>query len=206
MRLLTVPHSSSIIFAKDDAPEGITYENWTILWWKWLLSIPRSTNPAMDLTGENADLNQPGNKVFFLCQTIEGKQSIPCRTISIPSGTSLFMPIINWISIMGENGDTDDELSIVAKKRMDVVSNLQFSINDYLIPLDGNYRVSSSPFDAYFPPDNIFNVQGGGFRRLVSDGYWVFLKPVRSDSLIKSYGSCSEGLTKIGISYKIKIY
>ena len=132
----------------------------------------------MDLTGENADLNQPGNKVFFLCQTIEGKQPIPCRTISIPSGTSLFMPIINWISIMGENGDTDDELSIVAKKRMDIISNLQFSINDYLIPLDEYYRVSSSPFDAYLPPDNIFDVQGGGFRRLVSDGYWVFLKPL----------------------------
>ena len=91
----------------------------------------------------------------------------------------------------GGKRDTDDELSIVAKKRMDIISNLQFSINDYLIPLDENDRVSSSPFDAYLPPDNIFNVQGGGFRRLVSDGYWVFLKPLKSDSLIKSYGSCS---------------
>lgn len=202
---MTVPNPSSLIFAKNDKPNGITYENWTILWWKWLLSIPRSENPAMDQTGVNADLNQPGNKVFFLCQTIEGVQPIPCRTITIPLGTSLFLPIINWISIEGENGNTEEELTIVAKKRMDIVSNLQFSINDYQIPIDlRNYRITSSSFYAYFPPDNIFHVCPGD-RRLVSDGYWIFLKPLVSDSLIKSYGSCSKGLTRIGISYRIKL-
>ena len=89
----------------------------------------------MDLTGENASLNQPNSRVFFLCQTIEGGQGIPNRTICIPIGTMLLMPVINWLSIWGEDGKTDYELSRVAKKKMDVVSNLQFSIDDCLLPI-----------------------------------------------------------------------
>jgi len=196
--------SASILFYKNDRPHGITYENWTILWWKWLVGIPRSTNPAMDLTGENANLNQPDRRVFFLCQTIEGVQSIPRRTISIPFGTMLLMPIINWLSIGGEDGNTDNELSNMAKKKMDNISNLQFSINDCPLSIDlENCRMTSSPFHAYFPPNNIFDIAEPNYRPVLSDGYWIFLKPLKSDSVLTTYGSCSKGLTKIGISYKI---
>ena len=76
--------SPSILFCKNDRPQGITYENWTISWWKWLVGIPRLTNPAMDLTGENANLNQPNRRVFFFYQARESIQSIPWRTISNP--------------------------------------------------------------------------------------------------------------------------
>lgn len=198
--------SSGILFDKNDRPHGITYNDWTILWWKWLLSIPRSTNPAMDLTGENASLSQPNSRVFFLCQTIEGGQGIPNRTISIPIGTMLLMPIINWLSIWGEDGKTDYELSRVAKKKMDVVSNLQFSIDDCLLPIQlDTCRITSNFFCAYFPPDNVFDVGQPYYRPALSDGYWIFLKPLKSDCSITTYGSCSKGITKIGISYRIKI-
>ena len=101
----------------------------------------------------------------------------PMSIESIPLGTSLFMPIINWLSIKDVDGNNDQELSIVAKKRMDIVSNLQLSINDYLVPLHlEKYRISSSSFlHAYFPPDNVFNVFPHGYRQLISDGYWIFL-------------------------------
>lgn len=180
--------SPSILFCKNDRPQGITYENWTISWWKWLVGIPRLTNPAMDLTGENANLNQPNRRVFFLCQTIESIQSIPWRTISIPFGTMLLMPIINWLSIWGADGNTDDELAEVAKKRMDIVSNLRFSINDCPLSIDlEKCRITSTPFHVYFPPDNIFDIGEPKYRTVLSDGYWIFLKPLKSDSVITTY-------------------
>ncbi len=198
--------SSSILFDKNERPHGISYENWTISWWKWLLGIPKSSNPAMDMTGKNASLSQPDHRVFFLCQTIEGGQSVPCRTISIPRGTSLFMPIINWISICGQDGNTDSELSVVAKLRMDIVSNLNFSIDDCQLPINlENCRITSPPFYAYFPLDNIFNIPWPYYRQAISDGYWIFLKPPKSDCVLTTYGSCSKGLTKIGVCYKISI-
>ena len=139
------------------------------------LGIPRSINPAMDQTGENASLNQPTSKVFFLCQTIEGRQGIPNRSICVPIGTMLLMPVINWLSIWGEDGETDKELSLVAKKKMDVVSNLQFSMNDCLLPIELEMsRITSNFFCAYFHPDNVFGIGRPYFRPALSDGYGYF--------------------------------
>lgn len=199
-------YTSNLLFDKNARPCGITYKDWTILWWKWLLGIPSSTNPAMDQTGENASLNQPHSKVFFLCQTIEGRQGIPNRSICVPTGTMLLMPVINWLSIWGDDGETDNELSLVAKKKMDVVSNLQFSMNNCLMPINLEMcRVTSNFFCAYFHPDNVFGIGSPYFRPALSDGYWIFLKPLKSDCAITTFGSCSKGITKIGINYKVKM-
>src|SRR5215212_4237473 len=145
------------VFPIDSRPFGCTYGEWTARWWKWLLSIPKSENPAYDCKGAKSHINQNNHDVFFLCQTYqEGQPSIPNRSVHVSAHTSIFMPIINWISVLNHDGDTDHQLIETATKRMDVVGDMQVTINDLIIK-NGlqQYRAGSPFFDVNLPEDNI---------------------------------------------------
>ncbi len=195
--------SSILVSPSDSKPYGLSYVEWSIKWWQWLLSIPKSNNPALDSTGVNANVNQSDPNVFFLCQTYEGVKSIPNRSIHVPAGRSVFMPVINWISILHIDGETDQELVSTAKQRMDVVANLEIIINGTTINKGlEKYRAQSPFFYVVLPEDNIIEYFPGS-RRCVSDGYWVFLKSLEKQTRLSSFGSCSSGVTKIGVNYEI---
>jgi hypothetical protein len=124
--------SSISVFPIKSRPYGLSYGGWSAKWWQWLLTIPRSKSPAFDARGDNASLNQNDDNVFFLCQTVESIQEaspIQYRRIFVRAGQSIFMPIINWVSILYVDGESDEELLSVAKKKMDVVSELNVSNN-----------------------------------------------------------------------------
>ena len=121
------------IFPIDSKPFGYTYGEWSARWWQWLLSIPMPRNPAFDFTGANANMNQNHPNVFFLCQTYEGVASIPIRIVTLRAGKSIFMPIINWVSILHNDGETDQELIDIAIRKMDVVANLQITVDGITI-------------------------------------------------------------------------
>ena len=33
-------------YVATDQPYGLTYGQWTVLWWKWAMSIPKARNPG----------------------------------------------------------------------------------------------------------------------------------------------------------------
>ena|SRR2546428_4840230 len=191
------------IFPIDSKPFGYTYGEWSARWWQWLLSIPIARNPAFDITGAKAYMNQNHPNVFFLCQTYEGVPSIPNRTVTLNAGMSIFMPVINWVSILHYDGETDQELIDIANKKMNVVANLQMSINGITVKKGlEEYRARSPFFEIELPENNII-ASSSGQTRAISDGYWLFLKPLESDTRITSFGSCSSGVTKIGVNYNL---
>jgi len=191
-------------FSLDSKPFGHSYSEWSAKWWQWLLSIPLARNPAFDFTGANANINQNNPDVFFCCQTYEGTLTVPNRTVSLKVGRSIFMPIINWVSILHIDGETDEELIETANQRMDAITCLQIDINGTTVK-NGlqKYRARSPFFDVKLPRDNILALQPGPIRA-VSDGYWLFLKGMESDTKITSFGSCSSGATKIGVNYTLR--
>lgn len=193
------------MFPIDSRPYGLSYVEWTIKWWQWLLSIPKQDNPAFDITGINSNLNQNDPDVFFLCETIEGVDKMPNRRCIIPAGRSILMPIINWISVLHVDGETDQELVTTAKKKMDEVADLEITVNGITITEDlREYRAKSAFFDVIFPENNALGVDTGPARCL-SDGYWVFLKPLTRDTKLSTVGSCSSGATRLGVNYDILI-
>ena len=204
-----IMQSTSIsLFPIESRPYGLTYGEWSARWWQWLLSVPKSRSPAVDASGDNANVNQNDPNVFFLCQSVESIQEgrpAQDRTVFVRAGRSVFMPIINWVSIMNVDGQTDEELASVATKRMDVVSELEVIIDGVTIE-EGlkRYRTRSPFFDMMVPEDNIFQLPSG-FRRLVADGYWIFLKPIEKEIKLTTYGSCSSGVNKFGINYHITL-
>lgn len=189
-------------------PYGKSYEDWTVLWWKWLMEIPKKINPTRDMNGSNAHRHQQRSDMLFLCQTMEGSCPEPKRNISLPTGKAIFMPIINWISISDVDGKSDEELVKKAKEKIDEVANLELRIND--LPIDADLRklrVSTGVFEHILPKDNIFDLPSECpiVRRFVSDGYWIFLKPLVSSMILSSHGACSTGITQIGVTYNIQI-
>lgn len=193
------------VYSIDSKPYGLTYGEWSAKWWKWFLSIPKKHNPAFDLDGSNASTSQSYLPVFFLCQTYENTDILPNRTVDIPINSLIFMPIINWISIMHHDGETDEQLLTIARNKMDVVTNLEFIVNG--IPVRKGleaYRAVSPFFDVELPKDNIIGLSPG-VRRAVSDGFWFFLKPLHNMLELTSTGACSSGLTKIGVKYRINL-
>jgi hypothetical protein len=190
----------------DSKPFGLSYEEWTVKWWKWILEIPKYNNPLIDPDGKNAFMNQTYGKIFFLCQTLESSEKIPVRTISVPKETSIFMPIINWVSLLDEDGESDEDLLQVARQRMDVVKDLEIKINEIRLTTNflKKFRVESPFVDVFLPENNILGLPSGK-TRIVSDGYWIFTRPLTHNISVKSDGSCSSGLTRIKVNYNINI-
>jgi hypothetical protein len=175
---------------------------WTIRWWQWLLSISKPMNPAFDLTGRYANLNQTDRNVFFLCQTFGKLGSIPIRKVAVHD-RAIFMPIINWISVTPDDGSNDEQLLETARRKIDVVESLQFFINHKTIDVDlEKYRVRSFPFDVCLPKDNLLDLKEGP-TRCASDGYWVLFESIRQALALSSFGSCSLGVNRISISYTL---
>lgn len=84
---------------------------------------------------------------------------------------------------------------------MDSVATLQLFVNGTLLPVDlYDYRISSSAFDIVLPSSNIFGLKPGT-ARAVSDGFWIFFKPLVANIEVQSRGSCSAGLTQISMNY-----
>jgi hypothetical protein len=185
-------------------PLGLAYGEWTVKWWQWLLSIPKYRSPAYDVDGCNAATRQEYLPVIFLCQTYENTGALPNRSIILHKNNLVFMPIINWISLQHHDGETDEELLTVAKRKMDAVANLKFTINGNPILDDLNsFRVTSRFFEVELPEDNIICLSPG-IRRAISEGFWLFFEPLSDNLEIATFGSCSSGQTTIGVSYKIK--
>jgi hypothetical protein len=190
-------------FPIDSRPYGLSYADWSIRWWQWISSIPKDSNPALDWTGKKVYENQDDSRVLFLCQTYEGVKKTPFRRSKITEGKAIFMPIINWISIMNHDGESDKQLLEIARKRMDVVGPLEITINGITINSGlEKYRVQSTYFEIDLPRNNLFDIQSGK-RRCVSDGYWLFLHPIYDNLRLSSFSSCSSGVTRIKVNYEL---
>ena len=127
-------------------PYGLTFEQWTMKWWSWLLKIPKPINPTFDETGNNAYAGQDNSNVFFLCQTFEQIGVTPSRIVSIQEGLALFLPLINWISVFPEDGKSDKELALKAQAKMNTIGDLMISINGNKIRSLQQYRFQSHSF------------------------------------------------------------
>lgn len=104
---------------------------------------------------------------------------------------------------MHHDGETDKELLDKATKSMDVIGDMEISINGVALRENlSNFRALSPFFEVQLPQDNIIGISPGR-RRAVSDGYWIFFKPLQSEISLRSFGSCSSGATKIGVDYEI---
>jgi hypothetical protein len=170
-----VSNSATEIFQPDSQPFGLSYANWTARWWQWAYSVPRDVNPSYDDTGKYCAQGQSG-PVWFLTGTY--KHSVD-RYCTIPAGKAILFTILNSECSFAEfpNLKTEEQLRQCAKQMQDSVVHLEASVNG--IPLTGleKYRIQSLLFNFTIPYDSILGLPPQT-TQAVSDGNWVFLKPL----------------------------
>ena len=165
------------MYPVNSSPYNVPYGEWTARWWRWALSIPNDKNPLVDDTGKNCSEFQSG-PVWYLSGTT-GETYSATRTCSIPAGKSILFPIIASLFSFAEVPfiKTDQELISYSAKDIDDCSLLEASVDGQKLQNLDQHRIQFGPFDISLPSDNIWNVQSGA-TRAVSDGFWIFLKPL----------------------------
>jgi len=162
----------SVTFPPDSKPYQRTYAEWTAEWWKWFISIPTGNNPINDASGERCALGQQG-PVWFLVGSGGGKAEREC---TIPGGRAILMPAINVECSYAEDQSlrTEDDLRACATSDQDLVTMTAATLNGSVLQVN---RVQSPVFNLTFPVGDVF-VTSGGPSQAVSEGFWVFVKPL----------------------------
>jgi hypothetical protein len=205
--ILNLPNSESSsidFFSADEKPYGIAFGQWTVRWWKWLLSFPKSINPATDENGKDSSLNQCG-PVWFLAGTF-GENKAARRKCAIPRGKCVLFPVINYeVNFLEKPEITSDEELVkdVVDDQNDII-NIVAELDDEKVLV---YRVQSDPklFHVDLPAENCLDLSVSRVK-IASDGYWVFLKPLSTGvHKIFFHGSCSGGIRTCTAFYDLTI-
>jgi hypothetical protein len=211
-----MPSDEALFYTSDSAPYEKTYGNWTVEWWRWALSIPKTLNPVLDTTGDYAGINQKYDHMFFLagalavntCENTSFSPNFPPkRFCSISSKKSILFPVINCEANQLEHPylKTNEDLIEHVKRDEDTIVKKECFVDHKSILVQ---RVRSDPiiFELSMVEDNIFNVIGGASTYASSDGYWVFLKPLpKGEHLISFKGSCEYGKLNSGAFYHLSV-
>lgn len=136
--------------------------------------MPRDINPGYDRTGSCCEASQTW-PIWFLVGTFEEFEPVE-RICTVPFSMAIMFP-----AIVGEKSfieypqlRTEDELMKLARETCARVRRAYVEIDGIVVPNIGQFRIRSSPFDLYFPENNIFGVKAG-ITRSVSEGYWIIL-------------------------------
>jgi len=165
----------------DSTPAQLSAE-----WWQWALSAEREFNPVSDLTGTHCAVGQSG-AVWFLAGGF-GPSKIR-RTCAVPSGKSLFFPVINMIYMpaRGYAPMSCDERKAAAAVNNENAIDLFAEIDGVPVPDVQRYRVTTpSCFDVYARiPEAQRRVNGFPS---ASDGYWLLLRPLDKGTHVIKFG------------------
>jgi hypothetical protein len=190
-------------------PFGATYGEWDARWWQWFFQTPMSTNPEFSPPGTpsapapvQCSAGQSG-KVWFIggtflpTSTTQGVvRADVYRTCSIPSGTFIFLPVLNneYDNLGCPNTSfSADELTAAVNIGINgIVSNSMSATIDGF-PVSGltdshsAFRAPSAFFSYTLPADNIGPLFGCTFPQgttppapgAIADGVYLMLKPLR---------------------------
>jgi hypothetical protein len=191
------------IAAPHSQPYGLTYGEWSAVWWQWEYALPVPKNPLFMDGNVDLSLNQPEGPVWFLGGTfsptvmtteILGKAD---RTGTVPQGKALFFPILNSELDNPTDPAPDEtypgnytiaELRAQCKAGIDSVVGMECEIDGVSVknlsdPLTTPYRAVAPTFRYWLPPKN--NVQqsfgldvSGWIYPAEADGVFLMLEPL----------------------------
>lgn len=197
------------LFNPEEQPFGLSYQDYVIAWWKWLISIPEERSPDRDETGERtADDQDPESPVFFL-STGSPEHKVE-RICEVPNNKGILIPLMP-VEVSDKEVEEIERLKIKppliefmrkkAKKDQDGVTTLYLKIDDkeYQMEILRKYRIKQTDvFEVNFPKNNVYGVKKLGPAKSVADGYYILCKPLeKGDHIISWY---SEAICKDNIN------
>jgi hypothetical protein len=196
-------NSAAQLLLADPKPYGMSREKWTEKWWIWLLSIPKSVNPANDMAGDQCARNQIEPNMWFLAGTF-GK--LVKRACLVPSNRAILFPIINSVHLLSESLSfkSDSDLEAKVRKEADNVTEMNLTIDGLQLSELIKYRIHTRSFDIIIPEDNICGVKPGE-SRAAADGYWIFLRPLSPGRHTIEFFGKDLDLFETGVTYELTV-
>jgi len=157
-------------------PHGHSYAEWSAAYWQWLFALPVDGHPGIDNPDFDVTDGQSG-RVWFLT----GPFGTVERNITIPTGTSLFISLVNVDSSTLEEppfyGATAADQLAIANGFAEFITDLSFTVDNKPVDNIGDFRVTSPQFSFTAPTPWIFGATGGT-GTATGVGYFVMLAPL----------------------------
>jgi hypothetical protein len=161
-------------------------------WWQWALSIPAGVNPLADPDGPRCMVGQRGAD-WFLAGTFGFGTAV--RSCSIPAGTSIFVPVANFVGFDTPNACGQDSTPLPSSFYRAIAASFVDTLTAASATLDGQpilplQRVQSKVFPVALPSDNLFaeacvpygGLPAGIYSPAIDDGIYVRLNPLAPGS------------------------
>ncbi len=233
---VTPTAGSAQIITPDNAKAvtGMTYGEWSAVWWQYVLSKPVSdpNNPMLSLTGARCEAAQPnGSPVFFLVG-LWGTGTVMRDECTVPAGKVLFFPLVNAfnVHVPGDGLDTPELL----RENMlgwfsPPITELYASIDGAPVNVDllasfgacaGGDPACGPAFSLTFSGNNLFVgspagvgrrgapwLRAGIYAPAVADGFYLMLAPLPPGAHTIAFGgySCPDESCKQDITYNLVV-
>jgi hypothetical protein len=191
--------SDVVIVPPDARPFGMSYGEWSVRWWQWLIMLP--LDPVSTSTPDHTPFDWPNTKdcstaqvgpVWFLVGLGPDPATVTC---DIPAGKALFFPIVNVecssLELDPFLGQTPTARHDCAENGLNLNGNVRDTGIDMTVTIDRvrindlkRFRAQSPDFDFAVPPDNILSIPGhtvpGSFGQSTADGFYLMLAPLHA--------------------------
>ena len=190
---------AATIFSQTDQPYGKSYDSWAAEFWnKWIAKNIQQATPKQGgcLTVNNDNKSE---SMVMLMETAD-VNTPPVQNCQISASQGILIPLwVGWCDTGTNKGASDQQLFVCAQKqnlgnigsdiKVDGTQVAKLDVSRTVSPGTGsvNYKINSlsnviqstsKPFTLIIPADTHKPNQVAGTWRAVSDGWWVFLKPL----------------------------
>jgi hypothetical protein len=215
------------------AVTGMTYGEWSAVWWQYVLSPPVSdpNSPLLDPTGAGCAVAQPRSlPVFFLVGTFGGG-AVTRNDCIVPAGKVLFFPLSNAfnVHVPGDGLDSPELLRQDLLGLIGPTNELHASIDGVAVGDDlfafnacaGGDLACSSAFSLTLPGNNLFvgspagigrrgmpPIRAGIYSPAVAEGFYLMLSPLTPGAHTINFGGqgyFAGSLTSQEITYNLVV-
>lgn len=153
----------SRVLSPGSHPYGMTYGQWSAVWWQWALRPPFSQSALTDETGARCGVGQLG-PVWFLAG-VANSSGVVTRNCAMPADKALFIPILNaeWDNAGYDTPQSEATLRAIAAGVIDHTDQLTMSIDGKEVQNLTAYRTKSPVFFYTMPAeDNVYGLKCSG--------------------------------------------
>jgi hypothetical protein len=164
------------VLPPNSSVQGMTYGEWSAVWWQYVFSLPEDQNPLVGATGTTCAYELNGNVAVVVVDPLS-PEPIECE---VPAGTILFLDILSAeCSTLEEApfyGGNEEELRTCAEGF--VLDDLEATIDGDILRNIEQYIHTSPLFEFTVPENNILGVEAGMTGQSVSNGAHLMLAPL----------------------------
>jgi hypothetical protein len=199
-------------FGVNDTIQGKTYKQWVLAWWEQMNLTPKSANILYDETGANvlSGISVVNGNVLFL-GGIEagGRADTVVRTSTIPSGKTLFMPVLNGqLDTVGFVPQwSSAKRYAFLRDVLDRAVDLSVTIDDSVFTNLKALRITGDSFNYIAGADNMLGYPEGMIvDNVAHDGYYFAVKPLsKGTHHIHIFGNVQPGDFISDVTYHLTV-